>query len=132
MKKALDETRDVPILNCCWYSVIFLNYRFTNLLIFLPSQLNLKLKIHKDNSKVFGTLGDNSIKALDVQTQQVIQVGSHDQPAGCCEFVQISNSSCLLTAGWDCKIKFWDLRQQAPAHQIELPHKIRCFDAVIF
>jgi mRNA export factor len=63
---------------------------------------------------------------LDLNTNQTVQVAGHDAPIKCCSYVNIPNmSNMLVTGSWDKTIKYWDLRQQNPAHTLQLPD--RCY-----
>ena len=57
----------------------------------------------------------------NLQTQQQQQVAAHDLPVSCMAYVnQQVSQEMLITGSWDGKVRFWDLRQPAPAKEENL------------
>ena len=50
---------------------------------------------------------DNNIKKLDLQTNQVIVVGSHAKPVKDIYCFFQNNTSVVVSGGWDSRVKFW-------------------------
>ena len=60
--------------------------------------------------------------AFDLATQAKTQVGQHEGGLRCTQWVPGFN--VLMTAGWDRRLKLWDVsRQQAPALDVALPER---------
>ena len=73
---------------------------------------------------------DKTVTMWAVQTGQVAPVAYHDQPISHCEFVEDGVSApMLITAAWDGKVRFWDLRQQTPAKEEDFQAPVLHFDA---
>lgn len=67
----------------------------------------------------------------NLQTQQKQQVAAHDLPISCMTYVAASQAvpqEMLITGSWDGKLRFWDLRQQAPAKEENLGAPIVALD----
>jgi len=99
--KALFE-HEGPVLSCCW---------------------------SKDGSKVFGAGADKAARMLDLgaghtQPSQAQQVAVHDQPIRSCESILVNGNQMLVTGGWDKLIKYWDLRSDKPAAQVECKDRV--------
>lgn len=58
--------------------------------------------------------------------QQPRQVAEHAAPIKCVSCVP--QLQCLVTGSWDQTVKFWDMRQASPVHQLQLPHKVLAMD----
>ncbi|KAL8137758.1 hypothetical protein V2J09_003759 [Rumex salicifolius] len=76
----LDFHGDVQLLDCCF----------------------------QDESVAYAAGSDGSVYRYDLQSATCASVGSHDDSATCVEFSQESGQ--LITAGWDRKLVYWDLR----------------------
>ncbi|ORX40809.1 WD40-repeat-containing domain protein [Kockovaella imperatae] len=73
---------------------------------------------------------DNMATLYDAQTGTPQQVAQHDAPIKCVEFVNAKGTNVLATAGWDNKLKYWDIRQgQTPAMTIDLGDRAYSMDA---
>ncbi|CAD6589788.1 MAG: hypothetical protein TREMPRED_005516 [Tremellales sp. Tagirdzhanova-0007] len=70
---------------------------------------------------------DNAARMYDIQTGQSQQVAGHDAPIKCCEYIDM-NGGMLVTAGWDKKLKYWDLRAQTPVGTVELSDRAYSMD----
>ncbi|KXL41404.1 hypothetical protein M433DRAFT_150423 [Acidomyces richmondensis BFW] len=104
--KALFE-HDGPVLSCCW---------------------------SRDGSKVFGAGADKAARMLDLgaghtQPNQAQQVAVHDQPIRSCESILVNGNQMLVTGGWDKLIKYWDLRSDKPAAQVECKERVYTMDS---
>jgi mRNA export factor len=65
-------------------------------------------------------LGSNS---TDTKT-----VAVHDQPIRVCRFMDVNGSPMLITGSWDRTVKYWDLRQEAPAATLECQERVYTMD----
>ncbi|KAE9549554.1 hypothetical protein FO519_007234 [Halicephalobus sp. NKZ332] len=85
----------------------------------------------EDGSKVFIASADKQARLWDLASNQVAVVGTHDEPIRSCHWINSPSYSCLMTASWDKKLKFWDMRQlpsQNSLAAIELKEKVYCSD----
>ncbi|KAJ3161913.1 hypothetical protein HDU88_007144 [Geranomyces variabilis] len=86
----------------------------------------LSVEWSRDGSKVVSAGCDKAARLLDLATGQSQQVAGHDAPIRCCRFVEgPGNQPLLVTGSWDKTMKYWDMRQQTPAHTVPLPE--RCY-----
>ncbi|KAJ3302218.1 hypothetical protein HDV03_005236 [Kappamyces sp. JEL0829] len=82
-----------------------------------------------DGSKVFSVGCDKAGRMLDLNTNQTVQVAAHDAPIKACKMINLPNmSNMLVTGSWDKTLKYWDLRQQQPAHVLNLPERCYALD----
>ncbi|MEN2499561.1 MAG: Poly(A)+ RNA export protein rae1 [Marteilia pararefringens] len=88
----------------------------------------LHISWYKDSSKIFCAMADNTIKAVCLQTQQVVDIGSHNGPVSSCHFYEASNVELLLSASYDKSLKFWDLRQTANPYVVNMSERVTCAD----
>ena len=78
---------------------------------------------HHDGTKIYAGYGDNKAQQLDLNTQQLTQIGQHDAPV---KGVMWSSAlNCLVTGSWDKTVRFWTPGNPQPAAQIQLPE--RCY-----
>ena len=88
----------------------------------------LDTSFYGDGTKAFAGTCDNKAMMFDLASQQSTQVGVHDAPVKSCHWIPDVN--LLVTGGWDKKLRYWDLRQQTPALDVNLPERLYCMDVV--
>nr|ODN96757.1 mRNA export factor [Cryptococcus depauperatus CBS 7855] len=89
----------------------------------------LDLTWSADGQYCFSAGCDNAVQMYNVQTQQPQQVAQHDAPIKCVEFAEVPGSGqVLITAGWDKKLKYWDLRSSNPIATIDLSDRAYSMD----
>eukprot|EP01120_Amphizonella_sp_Union-15-10_P007288 TRINITY_DN2443_c0_g1_i1.p1 TRINITY_DN2443_c0_g1~~TRINITY_DN2443_c0_g1_i1.p1 ORF type:complete len:353 (-),score=47.91 TRINITY_DN2443_c0_g1_i1:113-1171(-) len=81
-----------------------------------------------DGTKVFAGCCDNKAYCWDLQTGAHTPAGQHDAPIKCVFWVP--DIGCLLTGGWDKRLKYWDGRSPGPCISANLPDKLFCGDVV--
>jgi mRNA export factor len=79
----------------------------------------------QDGSKVFSGGADKQIRAMDMNTGQVVSFAAHDAPVKSLRWMDHASSPALISGSWDKTLKYWDLRQSQPAAVISLPE--RCY-----
>lgn len=62
-----------------------------------------------------------------IQTNQSMQVGSHNAPVR--EVAWLNEINCLASGSWDKTIKYWDTRSPNPQGTVNLPERLYCMDA---
>lgn len=82
----------------------------------------------QDGTKVFASGADKQIRAMDMNTGQVISFAAHDAPIKCLKWMEHSSSPALISGSWDKTLKYWDLRQSQPAATITLPERCYAMD----
>ncbi|KAK6839895.1 Poly(A)+ RNA export protein [Apiospora arundinis] len=85
----------------------------------------------KDGTKLVSAGADKMAKLCDLGGNlQAQQVAAHDQPIKCAKFFESpqSNSTMLVTGGWDKTIKYWDLRQSTPVGTVTAQERIYSMD----
>ncbi|KAL0639630.1 RNA export factor gle2 [Maublancomyces gigas] len=83
----------------------------------------------KDGSKVLSGGADKAARMFDLQSGTSTQVAVHDQPIRAVRFIQPPNAAeMLVTGSWDKTLKYWDLRQQAPAAVLQLQERVYTLD----
>lgn len=50
---------------------------------------------------------DNTIKKWDLASNQVVPIGGHSQPVKDVFCFLENNTSVVVSAGWDSRVKFW-------------------------
>lgn len=90
----------------------------------------LATKWSSDGTKVLSGGCDNALRAFDVQSQQSVQIGSHDASISCLASVQVNNGSqnLIVSGSWDKTLKYWDIRQSQPVSTIQLPERAYTMD----
>lgn len=89
----------------------------------------LDLSFSADGRAFFGGCCKTAVE-WNLTTNQTRQVAAHDLPVSCVEYVNTNVAQeMLITCGWDGKVRFWDLRQQAPAKEENLGAPIHAMDA---
>jgi mRNA export factor len=78
---------------------------------------------HSSGSSIFAGCADKSVMMWDLNTQQSSQVAQHQAPVKCLAWLPQLQNGCLVTAGWDEQLHFWDTRQQSPVHTIPLEER---------
>ena len=68
----------------------------------------LDLDWNKEGTRVFAAGCDNKAVLWDLQTGATQQVAQHNAPIKCVKFLPEMN--CLITAGWDKAVRYWDIR----------------------
>jgi len=81
-----------------------------------------------DGFKVFSSGADKTIRALDLNSGQSINFGSHDQPISKLKWMNTSNAQALVSGSWDKILKYWDLRSPNPVASLALPERIYAMD----
>ena len=82
----------------------------------------------KDGTKIASAGADNQVKVCDLASTQTAQVGAHDQPVRCVRFFESGNGPMVVSGSWDKTIKYWDMRQQQPAAQIQCQERVYTMD----
>ncbi|KAG0651951.1 Nucleoporin GLE2 [Hyphodiscus hymeniophilus] len=86
----------------------------------------------KNGRQVAGASSDKSAKLLDLGANgaPAQQVAAHDAPIRSLRFFELpsSGSPMLATGSWDKTIKYWDLRQSAPAAVLHCPDRVYSMD----
>ncbi|KAI0598543.1 WD40-repeat-containing domain protein [Biscogniauxia sp. FL1348] len=74
---------------------------------------------------------DRKLHLLQLATDQQATIGSHDRPVRGARFVDIpgSNAPIIVSGSWDKTVKFWDIRQQAPAATLACKERVYSMDA---
>ncbi|VDL18002.1 unnamed protein product [Hymenolepis diminuta] len=90
----------------------------------------LSLCWSSDGTKLFSAGADKTAQMWDLQSNQFVQVGAHDAPIKTVHFIQSPNYTCIMTGGWDKKLKFWDMRQPNPMTIIDLSERVYCADVI--
>ena len=85
----------------------------------------LDLSFSPDGRCYFGGCCKTAME-WDVRTNQTRQVAQHDLPVSCVGF-DLTNG-LVITASWDGKVKFWDLRQPSPAKIDDLKSPVVAMD----
>ena len=80
-----------------------------------------------DMTTLFAGSIDGSIKALDMNTTQSIDLGHHE---GVKDMYWITAARMLCSLGFDKKMRLWDLRQKKAAAELELGLKVFCSDMI--
>ncbi|GFZ51395.1 Nuclear pore protein GLE2 [Saitozyma sp. JCM 24511] len=85
----------------------------------------LDLAWSSDSSRLFSAGCDNAVRMYDVQAggTNSQQVAAHDAPVKCVEFTEVNGTQVLVTAGWDKKLKYWDMRTPNPIGQVDLSER---------
>lgn len=68
----------------------------------------LDLDWNTEGTRVFAAGCDNKAVLWDLQTGATQQVAQHNAPIKCVKFLPEMN--CLITAGWDKAVRYWDIR----------------------
>jgi len=86
----------------------------------------LSLAWTSDLSKMFGACVNNSVKAIDVQSGQSINVGMHD--AGVKDVYWLESLNLVCSLSFDKTMRIWDCRQSTPVQGFNLGHKVFASD----
>lgn len=83
---------------------------------------------NQDGSNLFLANADGTVQVWNIASgsTQTQPVGRHDQGAACKSLKWIPEMNMLVTGGWDNKINYWDLRQQAPVETVMLKERVHC------
>jgi len=79
-----------------------------------------------DGSMIFSGGCDNISKVLQLSSGSSSQIGKHDGPIKCINYINEIN--CLVTGSWDKTLKYWDGRQQNPIFSTNLPERAYSMD----
>jgi len=87
---------------------------------------------YDDGTKIFVVGADKTVRVWDLGSNQVMQLGQHDQPVKTCHWIKSPSYSLLMTGSWDKTLKFWDPRSSPgnPAATAALPERVYCSDVV--
>ncbi|KAI0980078.1 hypothetical protein GJ496_000544 [Pomphorhynchus laevis] len=96
-------TAVLPILDSCWSS---------------------------DGLQVFTAGCDNAVRMWNIQSDQIIQVASHDNAVKTVHFIQRPSYSCIMTGSWDKSLRFWDLRSPQPILNLTVPERVYSADVL--
>ncbi|XP_055327804.1 protein Rae1-like [Paramacrobiotus metropolitanus] len=88
----------------------------------------LDLCYSDDGSKIFFGSTDKTVKMWDLASNQVTQIGAHDNAVKSVHFVQAPTYQCVMTGSWDKTLKFWDARQPNPVGTLQLPDRLYAAD----
>lgn len=77
-----------------------------------------------DSSKVAAGGVNGSLFLNDLNTNQTNEIKAHDQGIQKCKIY----NNILITASWDHKLKFWDLRSDQPVHTLDTVEKVYAMD----
>lgn len=89
----------------------------------------LDLSFSSDGRAFYGGCCKTAVE-WNLTTNQTRQVAAHELPVSCVEYVNNGVAQeMLITCGWDGKVRFWDLRQQAPVKEENLGAPIHSMDA---
>lgn len=86
-----------------------------------------------DGLKLFIASADKQVRLWDLASNQIVVVGTHDEPIRSCHWIKSANYSCLMTGSWDKTMRFWDIRQlptQTAMASIQLPERVYCSDVL--
>jgi len=81
-----------------------------------------------DGTKIVTAHINGKVNLLDLNSQAVQQVGQHQAGLQCCRF--IPEMSCVVSAGWDKMLYFWDCRQSQPALSVTMPAPVFAMDVL--
>ncbi|RXK41061.1 mRNA export factor [Tremella mesenterica] len=84
---------------------------------------------NKTGSHCFSSGCDNAARMYDISTGTPQQVGAHDAPIKCVKYVEVNGQGMLCTAGWDKKVKYWDLRTPNAVATLELSDRAYAMDS---
>ncbi|XP_060857866.1 protein Rae1-like [Metopolophium dirhodum] len=83
-----------------------------------------------DGTKVFMASCNKHMNCWDLNSNQTMQVATHDAPVSTCHWIETPSYTCIITSSWDKTLKFWDLRSSAPMMTVNLPERAYCADVV--
>jgi mRNA export factor len=83
----------------------------------------------KNGSHLFSAGCDNAVQMFDMTSMQKQQVAGHDAPIKCVRYIEVNGQQVLVTAGWDKKMKYWDLRSPNPMNVQDLSDRAYAMDA---
>jgi len=75
-----------------------------------------------DNTHGFSGGLDKDVKMYDLNAGTDAKLGAHDEAVKCIEYS--SSIGCVLSGGWDSKLKVWDPRAYNMVSSIKLPDKV--------
>lgn len=73
---------------------------------------------------------DSTVKMWDLASNSYTQIGAHDAPVKAVNFINGGNYQCIMSCGWDNKIKFWDGRTPNPIETFTTNDKVYCADVM--
>lgn len=79
-----------------------------------------------DNSAVYIGCGDGSIKALDVNSQNVVDIGRAS--AGISSLHCIQSQNIIISTGYENNVHFWQPGNNSPVFSSNCENKIYCAD----
>ena len=82
----------------------------------------LSLAWKGDSGAVITGNVDGSLNYVDCQKQIFTKIGGHQD--GCKEVLYLPNYDLILSGGWDCMVKLWDLRSNNPVTSYQFFNKI--------
>lgn len=90
----------------------------------------LDLCYSDDGSKIFFGSADKTLRMWDLGSNQVTQIGAHDNCIKSVHFIQSPSYQCVMTGSWDKTLKFWDARQPNPMLTLNLPDRLYAADVM--
>jgi mRNA export factor len=96
--------------------------------VYEHSQPVLNCDWSKDSSKIVSAGADKNVKVCDIQSQQDMVVGTHDQPVRCVRFFENNGTPMIVSGSWDKTVKYWDLRSQSPAATVQCQDRVYTMD----
>ena len=98
-------------------------------------QSKLQLKVNSpltaccwsaDNSALYIGCGDGSIKAVDINTSNIVDVGK--QNAGISGLHYIPNQNVVIASAYENNIGFWKMGNNGPVFSMDVGNKVFCSD----
>lgn len=83
----------------------------------------------KDGNYLFSAGCDNTAQMFTMSSGQTQQVAQHDAPIKCLAFADVPGAGMvLITAGWDKKLKYWNLSSPTPIASVDLSDRAYAMD----
>lgn len=71
---------------------------------------------------------DNKVKAWQLSSNQMMDIGMHQAPVKCMNAVDQMNS--VATGSWDKTVKYWDMRAPKEQGSVAMPERVYAMDIV--
>jgi len=82
-----------------------------------------------DGSKIFVACADKLGYCWDIASNQVQPMSSHDEPLNTINVINMNGTDVIMTTSFGRKVKFWQLGNNNPISELELPFKVYKADA---